>query len=193
MRPHLFPKLLASLVVALLAHATANAADWYAVTLRGTCKSVNGADKIGSRPLNQNTIIQEYLATLEEPPSARDVKLAYDPETDRIALVNTAGEVLTDVYTFGSGTVVANSTDTQRLRHVFLFPGSLSEAAGTAQLTERITRDAENAITRLAIRGVFQFASAGTEEIPTEICSGTFSVGKKLKFTIPEPEPEPAP
>ena len=182
--------LLSSVIVSLLASfATANAADWYAVTLRGSCKYVNELDRIARRPFNNTTLIRDYIAIQAEPPLAKDLKLGYDPEADRISIVNTNGESVLDVYTFAAGTLVANSTDTLRERQVFLFPGDASEATGAAQISERVTRDEGGLITSLSSRGSFQFANAATADLPAEVCSGTFTVGRKLKFSTPASEP----
>jgi hypothetical protein len=183
--------LLSSIIVSLLASfVTANAADWYAVSLRGSCKYVNGSDRIARRPFSNTTLIRDYIATQAEPPLARHLKIAYDPEADKISIVNTNGESVLDVYTFGAGTLVANSSDTLRERQVFLFPGDSSEATGAAQLSERVTRDEGGLIARLTTRGSFQFANSATAELPAEICSGTFTVSRKLKFSTPATEPE---
>lgn len=180
--------LLAPLVIGLMAHvATANAADWFAVNLRGTCRSLNSADKIGRTAFNNNTIIQDYLATQEEPPLARHLKLAYDPEADKISIVNTNGEAVLDIFSFGFPTVVSNSSETQRERHVFLFPEGGTDSVGTAQIVERLTRDGEGVLTRLSARGNLQFSEAATEETGPQVCSGTFTTGKKLTFATPEP------
>jgi hypothetical protein len=182
--------LLAPIVVGLIAQVvTANAADWFAVNVRGTCRSINDADKIGRTAFNNNTIIQDYLATQEEPPLARHLKLAYDPEADKISIVNTNGEAVLDVFSFGFPTVVSNSLETQRERHVFLFPPGGSDAVGTAQIVERLTRDGEGVLTKLSARGNMQYSTAATEETPAEVCSGTFTTGRKLTFFTPEPAP----
>jgi hypothetical protein len=189
---HMSKLLVTVLAAGLLTPLASQAADWYAVTVRGNCKSINSSDRIGQRPLNQNTIIQEYRDSLEEPPAAANLKLGYDPESDTIAIVDiTTGESVQDVYAFGSSTVVANSLETQRLRHAFMFLGDETVAAGTAVITERITRDGENVITRLSVRGTFNYATPAAEETPAEICSGSFNVGKKLKLNLPEPPPAP--
>ena len=182
--------LLAPLVVGLMAHVvTANAADWFAVNVRGTCRSINDSDRIGRTAFNNNTIIQDYLATQEEPPLARHLKLAYDPEADKISIVNTNGEAVLDVFSFGFPTVVSNSAETQRERQVFVFQGGGSDSIGTAQTVERLTRDGEGVLTKLSARGNLQYSTAATEESPAEVCSGTFSTGKKLTFFTPEPTP----
>ena len=185
--------LLAPVIIGLLSYTAAQAADWYAVTLRGSCSYLADTDKILKRPVNNVSLIRDYIATQTEPPLEKQLKLAYDPEADKISIVNTNGESVADVYSFGSATVVANSTDTQRIRHVFLFPEGISEAKGTAQITERVTRDGENTIIKLVSKGTFNFAMAATAETPAQICSGTFGVGKKLKFASTEPAPEPTP
>src|SRR5690348_4777282 len=128
--------LLVTVAAIIISQAPAFSADWYAVNLRGTSKSVDGSDRIVRRAFNNSTLIQNYIATLEEPPLARHLKVAYDPEADRISIVNTNGESVLDLYSFGAGTVVANSTDTLRERQMFLFLGSDSEAAGSAQISE---------------------------------------------------------
>jgi hypothetical protein len=181
--------LLAPVLIGLLSYS-AQAADWYAVTLRGSCSYLGDNDKIAKRPINNLSIIRDYIATQTEPPPEKQLKLGYNPEADTINIVDTVtGESVLEVIAFGSPTVVANSTDTQRLRHVFLFPDGQSEAKGTAQITEKITRDGENVITRLVSKGNFNFARAATGETPAEVCTGTFGVGKKIKFETPEPTP----
>jgi hypothetical protein len=183
--------LLAPIIVGLLAHiVAADAADWYAVTLRGTCRSVTGEDRIGRRSFNNTTIIRDHIATQEVAVAARTLKVAYDPEADKISIVDTNGVSVQDIFSFGFPTVVSNSTETQMERHVFLFTDG-SEAVGTAQMTERIVRDTEGAISRLTVRGNLQFANSATADTSAEVCSGTFTVGRKLRIVVTEPEPEP--
>jgi hypothetical protein len=185
--------LLAPLLIILLGQAiAANAVDWYLTTVHGTCKFVDGNDRISRRPLNNNTIIAAYIATQQNPPLAKHLKLAYDVHGDRISIVDTNGESLFDVFSFGSETAAKNSTDTLAERQVFLFEGDASEASGSAVLSERLTRDLENFIVGYKATGSFQFGKAATAQTVAEICSGTFSISsKKLKITTPEPAPEP--
>lgn len=184
--------LFAPIIVGLLTHiVAADAADWYAVNLRGTCRSVDGSDRIGRRPFNNATIINDYIANQTEAPQARHLKVAYDPAADKISIVDTNGESVLDIFSFAFPTVAGNSADTLRERHVFLFPAEGSAAVGTAQLSERITRGGENEITRITSRGTLQFANAATEETGAEVCSGTFTVGKQLRFATVEPPPAP--
>ena len=178
----------AVLIILIGQAMAANAVDWYLTTVRGTCKFVDGNDRISRRPLNNNTIIADYIATQENPPLAKDLKLAYDVHGDRISIVDTNGESLFDVYTFGSETAAKNSNDTLAERQVFLFKGDESDASGSAVLSERLTRDLENIIVGYKATGSFQFGNAETAETSTEICSGTFSIsGKKMKVTTPAP------
>ena len=183
----------APVLIILIGQAiAANAVDWYLTTVHGTCKFVDGNDRISRRPLNNNTIIAAYIATQENPPLAKDLKLAYDVHGDRISIVDTNGESVFDVFSFGSETAAKNSNDTLAERQVFLFEGDESEATGSAVLSERLTRDSEDTIVGYKATGSFQFGNVATAETVAEVCSGTFSIsGKKVKITTPEPTPEP--
>jgi hypothetical protein len=178
--------LLPYVIVSLLASFTANAADWFGVTLRVTCKYVNGSDRISRRTINNATLIQDYIATQILPPSAKDLKLGYDPHADKISIVDTtSGESVLDVYTFDGSISAANSIDSIAERQVFVYPGDSSHAIGTAQLSERLTRDDEGVITRFASTGRLQLAYEANGDLPAEVCSGSLSVGRKLKISVP--------
>ena len=178
--------LLAGIVVPFL---TARAADLYAVNMNGSCKQLGDSDKIATVKFNNATVLAEYAASQDPAPDPRDLKLAYDPEGDRIVIVTSTGEITSDVYTFGFGTTVSDSLEANRVRHVFLFPGGQSDSVGSAVVTERITRDGEQVITKISGRGTMSFAKAATETTPAQVCTGTFTVGKKLVFRTEEPTP----
>ena len=182
--------LLAGIVVPFL---TARAADLYAVNLNGSCKQLGDGDKIATVKFNNASVIAEYAATQDPAPDPRDLKLAYDPEGDRIVIVTSTGEITCDVFTFGFGTTVSDSLEANRVRHVFLFPEGQSDSVGSAVVTERITRDGEQVITKISGRGTMSFAKAATETTPAQVCTGTFTVGKKLVFRTEEPPPTPEP
>ena len=182
--------LLAGIVVPFL---TARAADVYAVNLNGSCKVIGDGDRIATVKFNNASIIAEYIATQDPAPDPRDLKIGYEPEGDRIVIVTTTGEITCDVFTFGFGTIVSDSLEANRVRHVFLFPEGQSDAVGSAVVTERITRDGEQVINKIAGRGTLSFAKAATETTAAQVCTGNFTVGKKLVFRTEEPPPAPEP
>jgi len=179
--------LLASVIIILMGQAiAANALDWFLTTVRGTCRSVEGNNRIVRRPLNNNTIIAAYLATLDNPPPAKDLKLAYDVHGDRISIVDSSGNSLFDVYSFGSETASRNDDDTVAERQVFLFEGNNGDASGSAELSEHLTREPDDVIPTYRATGTFQFGHAATSDTEAQICSGTISIsGKKLKVNAP--------
>jgi hypothetical protein len=168
--------LLAGILTPILA---GRAADLYAVNMNATCKQ--SGEKIVTTKFNNASIIAEYVASQDPAPDPKDLKLAYDPEGDRIVIVTSTGEIASDVFTFGFGTAVSDGLEATRVRHVFLFPEGGDDAVGSAIITERVTRDGE-VITKIASRGTMSFAKAGTDTTPAQVCSGTFVVGKKLIF-----------
>jgi hypothetical protein len=184
------PKLIgATLAIAFGQLVAAHAADLFLVNLRTTCKAFDG-DRVVSTRSSTSTILRDYIAN-QDPSSSntlRDVRLVYDPEGDRISIVNTGGEILTDVIGFGNSTTSSNSDDSRRERHAFVFLGNNSEAVGSALISERITRDGENNITRLTSHGTFQYGQPAGDTA-AQICTGSFSVGKKLVIQEPAPTP----
>jgi hypothetical protein len=181
-------KLLMPLAACILAQTFAAHAELLIVNVRGTCRTVNERDRLSNVPFNNRTLLADFAA--QDPfPDARDLRLVYDTEQDKISIVNIAGDVLGDLFTFGFPVVVSNSTETQRERFVFLFPPGSADANGNAVLTERVTRNSENAITRQSIRGKFTFANAASDVAASEICTGTFTTGQR--FIAVEPQPEP--
>lgn len=189
------PKLIgATLAMAVTQLVAAHAADLFLVNLRTTCKAFDGDRMISTRSSNP-TILRDYVAAQDPGASntVRDLRLVYDPEGDRISIANASGEILADVIGFGSSTTLSNSDDSRRERHAFVFLGGNSEAVGSALISERITRDGENNILRLSSHGSFQYAQPAGESTAPQICTGTFSVGRKLVIKEPAPTPEPAP
>jgi hypothetical protein len=185
----LFALLLAGVLPQLIA---AQAADLFAVTVRGTCKEISGDDKIVSVRFDNNSIIRDYAATQDPAPDPRTLKVVYDATGDRIGIMNEAGEITCEVWAFGFSTSVADSADTKRIRHVFLFPEGASDATGSAILTEKVIHDGETNVVKLTSRGSLQFAKAATDETAAQVCTGTFTVGKKIIIaTEPEPPTEP--
>lgn len=171
----------------------AHAADLLLVNLRTTCKTFDGADRLISSRSSTATILRDYAAAQDPAPDVRNLRLVYDTEGDRIVIANTSGEVLADFIGFGSGVTVSNTVDTRRERHAFVFLGDDSEGTGSAIISERLTRNDENTITRQTVRGSFQYAEAAVGETPAQICTGTFSTGKKLVIQTPPPAPAPVP
>src|SRR6187401_1874126 len=98
--------LLAGILVPFL---TARAADLFAVNMNGSCKQLGDGDKIATVKFNNASVIADYVATQDPAPDPKDLKLAYDPEGDRIVIVNSTGEIMSDVFTFGFGTTVSDS------------------------------------------------------------------------------------
>src|SRR5262245_28138888 len=178
--------LLAGILTPIL---TARAADLYAVNMNVSCRQ--SGEKIVTTKINNASILADYAAAQETPPDVKDLKLAYDPEGDRIVIASSTGEILADVFTFGFATIVSDGLEANRVRHVFLFPEGESDAVGTAVITERVTHDGE-AITKIAGHGTMSYAQAGTETTPAQVCSGNFTVGKKLIFRT-EPPPGSGP
>jgi hypothetical protein len=185
-------KLLMPLAACLLVQTFAAHAELLLVNVRGTCRVVNERDRISNVAFNNTTLLQDF-ASQDPFPDPRSLRLVYDTEQDRISIVNVAGDVLGDVFTFGFPVVVSNSTETQRERHVFLFPPESADATGNAVLTERVSRNAQNAVTRRNIRGKFTFANAGSDVSAAEICTGTFTTARPFVAAPAEPEPEPQP
>ena len=180
-------KLLMPLAACILAQTFAANAELYLVNVRGTCKAVNERDRLATKPFNNKTILEEFAALQDPVPDIRDLKLVFDSDEDRIAIADESGEILGDVFTFGFPIVISNSTETQRERHAFLFQPGSADAAGNVVLTERLTRDAENTVTKQSTRGRFTYANAATEEAVAEICTGTSTTGKKLVIATPAP------
>jgi hypothetical protein len=162
--------LLAGIVAPLL---TASAADLFLANINVTCKE--SGDKIVTTKMNNASILSDYA----EGGDTRDLRVAYDPEGDRLVIANAAGEVQADIFSFGFGTTVSDGQEANFVRHVFLFPEGQSDAVGTAIVTERVTYDGE-VISKIASRGTLSFAQSGNETTPARVCSGTFTVGKKL-------------
>jgi len=189
------PKLIgATLAMAAIQCVAAHAADLFLVNLRTTCKSFDG-DRMVRTSSSTATILKDYVAN-QDPASSntvRDLRLVYDPEGDRISIANSSGEILADVIGFGNSTTLSNSDDTHRERHAFVFVGSNSEAAGSALISERLMRDGDNNITRLTSHGTFQYGQPGDDTTGAQICTGSFSVGRKLVIKTPPPPPEPTP
>ena len=181
---------LAALLTQLIA---ADAADLLLVSLRSSCKTFDDADRLIISRSSTTSILREYAAAQDPALDVRTLRLVYDTAGDRIAIANTSGEVLTDVIGFGSGVIVSNSVDTRRERHAFVFRGDSSEGTGSAIISERLTRDDENNITRQTVRGSFQYAEPARNGAPAQICTGTFSTGKKLVIQTPPPAPAPVP
>jgi hypothetical protein len=181
-------KLLMPLAACILAQTFTAHADLLLVNLRGTCRVLNEQDRLSNVAFNNKTLLAD-VASQDPFPDPRDLRLVYDTELDKISIVNIAGDVVGDLFTFGFPVVVSNSTETQRERFVFLFPPGSADASGNAVLTERLTRNSENAVTRQSIRGKFTFANAASDAQGAEICTGTFTTGKR--FVAVEPEPEP--
>ena len=181
----LYALLLAGIVTPLL---TVQGADLFLATLHGSCKQMGGDDKLVTTRIDNNSVIQDYIATQDPAPDPRDLKLVYDPEGDRIEIVDPTGASLSEVFSFGFVTSVADSTDSRRLRHVFLFEGGSTDAAGTAILTERVVHTGEetNNIAKITIRGNLQWARAGSDTNAAQVCTGTLSVGKKLVIRTTE-------
>lgn len=182
-------KLIGATIAILLTQLTAaHAADLFLVTLRTTCKNFDG-DRLVSSRSSTSTILRDYAAAHDPILEARDLRLVYDVEGNRIAIANTSGELLADVIGFGGGGATSNTTDTRRERHAFVFTGGHSEASGSALISERLTRDDANNLTRLSAHGSFQYAEPAGAGTPLQICTGTFSTGKKLVIETPPPAP----
>jgi len=187
-------KLIGSTLTVLLTQLiAAHAADLLLVNLRTTCKTFDGADRLISSRSSTPTILRDYAAAQDPAPDVRTLRLVYDTEGDRIVIANTSGEVLADVIGFGSGVTITNSVDTRRERHAFVFIRDNSEATGSAVISERLTRDGENNIRTHSVRGNFQYVEPAAEETPAQICTGTFSTGRKLVIQTPPPAPAPVP
>lgn len=178
----------ATLAIFLMQLAAAHAADLFLVSLKITCKTFDG-DRLVSSRSSTSTILRDYAAAQDPVLEARDLRLVYDVEGDRIAIANISGEILADVIGFGGGTTISNSTDTRRERHAFVFVGDNSEASGSALISERLTRDDANNITRLSSHGSFQYVEPAGVDTPAQICTGTYSTSKKLVIQTPPPAP----
>jgi hypothetical protein len=183
----------ATLTVLLTQLTAAHAADLLLVSLRTTCKTFDGADRLITSRSSTATILRDYASAQDPTLDVRTLRLVYDTEGDRIVIANSSGEVLADFIGFGSGVTVSNTVDTRRERHAFVFLRDNSEATGSAIITERLTRNDENTITRQTVRGSFQYVEPAVDESPDQICTGTFSTGKKLVIQTPPPAPEPVP
>jgi hypothetical protein len=189
------PKLIgATLAIAATQLVAAHAADLYLVNLRATCKSMDGDRVVITRMSNQ-TILRAFLAEdIGSSNNIRNLRLVYDPESDRILIADyTSGEILDDWFGFGNSTTSSNSDDTRRERHAFVFLSSNGEAVGSALISERVIHSNGPAGDRLAVRGTMLWVEPGDETIPPQICTGSFTTGKKLvvKTTVPPPEPTP--
>src|SRR5262245_41379339 len=174
-------KLLVPIVTGLLAQTlVSQAGDLYLVNLRATCKVLAADDRIVTRSLNNSTILRDFATAQDPQLDPRTLRLVYDEDGDRIVITDTSGNFLGDVLGFGFSTVVANSTETQRERHVFVFRPGLSDAAGSGTLTEKITRNNEGVTTRRTTQGRFSYGVPASDIAGAEVCSGTFSLGRKL-------------
>lgn len=189
------PKLIgATLAIAVGQFVAAHAADLFLVTLRTTCKSFDG-DRMVRTSSSNPTILRDYVAT-QDPASSntvRNLRLVYDPEGDRISIADLDGNILADVLGFGNSTTLSTPDDSRRERHAFVFVGGNTEAAGSALISERLTHDGDNNITRLTSHGTFQYGAAGDDTTGAQICTGSFSVGRKLVIKTVPPPPEPTP
>jgi YD repeat-containing protein len=189
-------KLYASILAGLfLQCAAASAADLFLVTIRGTCKFNNG-DRIATGKFNNASLIQDFVGVNQPTNDTRTLRLAYDSAGDRIVVADNTGQTLGEVFGFGFPVSVADSADSQHVRHVFLFAPGTTDAIGSAIVTDKVVRDGEQNVTRLSARGTMQFGQAGTDTVAAQVCSGTFTVGKKMNPTststnTPNPNPTP--
>jgi hypothetical protein len=187
-------KLLAPLLAGFLVQmATAQAAELFQANVRGSCRFVDGNDRIGRRPFNNATILNDFAAVQDPVPDPRSLRLAYDLEGDRLVVVDSNGQILDSYLEFGLSTTVANSSDSLRERQAFLFPAGLTDAIGSALISERINRNNEGGISRVKTRGSLQFTRTNSGDGAIEVCNGTFTSGKRINQVEPEPEPEPEP
>ena len=166
-----------------------SAADMYLVNLRGTCR-IAGDVKPATKPLNTASILEHHGSIMTPPIAGKDLRLVYRVDEDRISIVDSNGVTLCDYLIFANATGGSNSVDSLRERFVFLYGEASSIAIGSGLLSEKIVRR-DGSIQRHAIKGTVQFTQPGTEETGPEICSGTFTTGKKITFQASEPTGSP--
>jgi hypothetical protein len=188
-------RLFAPLLLGVLAQTlTVKAGDLYLVNISGTCRAMNEAtDRMIIRSMSTATIIRDCaLAHSNSPVNIRELRLAYDPDTDKISVVNyLTGQTVCDFVTFGEPSIAANFADTLRAMHVYLFnPPHVDGGIGSLVLSERIVRDKNGVATRIIASGNFHYIVRATDTHQPEICVGTLSLGRK--FTLPSSAP-PAP
>lgn len=141
----------------LAAHAQVSTQELYAVKFRAVCKPSDKANGHSSK-MNESDLIKQYVgAGFTAKELKHNYALVYNPATDSIQVVNSIdGSLVSDVFLFEGGTnAVAGN---QLTRFTFVFAPNVSNAIGSAVITERTrTGQSGNNRNRARISGKIQF------------------------------------
>jgi hypothetical protein len=137
-----------TLAVAFYALA-APAQDMFKVNFSATCKALNSGGQITTTTITDKSIVANFNG---KPTS--QLELVYNTSADSLQIADKSGNVFADVIDFGGGFSVADSH--QRDRFTFMFVPGLTNAIGSALITENAEHTAQHA----NITGKVQFAIA---------------------------------
>lgn len=180
--------LLASFAVLLLSFSTLGQ-DKFRLSLHVSCKQTNDQGKIVRKSFNARDVIDQCVKELGIAPSNRPPLLlvyhvnASFQKRDHIETINaTNGAVLCTNYIIAFGSVVTNQSALQIERQAFFFNDKISDAIGSALLSERVIVDNNGVTNRMRISGRIQLGLPATATSPTRICSGVLTAGKAFQI-----------
>jgi hypothetical protein len=148
--------------LAARAQATTNL---FRVSFKASCSALNGAGKVTTTSLTDEDIIANATGVTRSSKSHSHSEpgfaLAYNTAADSLQVVDANGNLVADVINFGGGVSVSDSR--QRDRFTFMFVPSLTDAIGSAVISENVGHSEVRAgQPRANIVGKLQFALAGS-------------------------------
>lgn len=157
-----------AVVAASLQALPAPAQDIFKVNFVASCNSSNASrGRITTTTINDRDILANFGAT-----SAKGLQIVYNTSADSLQIADSSGNILADVMEFGGGVSVADSHQRDRFTFIF-FPG-ISNAIGSAVITENASHTASKATNQRAnITGKLQFALTDGSVLGSTNTSGT--------------------
>src|SRR4051794_11019975 len=131
-------KLCVAIVAAATLHSTvASAQIMFRTTLRANCRSLGSNGKLVTTHLTDRDIISQAVGGSTGTGTnsvTRNFALVYNPTSDSLQVVNSAGTVISDVIQFQGGAFTSDSKQSVRL--TFMFLPNETDSIGTAVITE---------------------------------------------------------
>lgn len=142
-----------AVIAASLQALPAPAQDLFKVNFVASCNSSNASrGRITTTSITDRDILANFGGT-----STKGLQVVYNTSSDSLQIADSSGNILADVLDFAGGASVADSH--QRDRFTFLFVPGISNAIGTAVITETASHTASKATNQRAnITGKLQFA-----------------------------------